>query len=54
MLVLATTVNLSLGKTLSLHPFFVTYATDKEMALWICDLCLNKRLCFISLQRWYI
>ena len=30
--------------TFSLHPFFISYATDKEMALCMCKICLNARL----------
>ena len=33
-----------LRSTFSLHPFFISYATDKEMALCMCKLCLNAKL----------
>ena len=36
----------SLGKVLSLRPFFVTYPTEKELALCLCKLCLNSKLLF--------
>ena len=36
----------SLGKVLSLRPFFVTYPTEKELSLCICKLCLNSKLLF--------
>ena len=38
-----TGINLPLGKILSLCPFFITYATDKEISLCMCKVCLNKR-----------
>ena len=36
----------SLGKVLSLRPFFVTYPTEKELSLCLCKLCLNSKLLF--------
>ena len=39
-------VNVSLGTVLNLRPFFVTYATEKELSLCMCKLCLNARLMF--------
>lgn len=36
----------SLGKVLSLRPFFVTYPTEKELPLCFCKLCLNSKLLF--------
>ena len=36
--------SVSLGKVVSLKPFFITYPTDKEVALCLCKLYLNVRL----------
>ena len=36
----------SLGKVLSLRPFFVTQPTEKELSLCLCKLCLNSKLFF--------
>ena len=36
----------SLGKVLSLQPFFVTYPTEKELSFCLCKLCLNSKLLF--------
>ena len=36
----------SYGKIISLHPFFITFATEKEIALCLCKLCLNTRMLF--------
>ena len=36
--------SVSYGKVASLKPFFITYPTDKEVALCLCKLCLNVRL----------
>ena len=35
--------SVSLGKVVGLKPFFITYPTDKEVALFLCKLCLNVR-----------
>ena len=37
---------ISLGKVLSLRPFFITYPTEKEISLCLCKMCLNVRLLF--------
>ena len=40
-------INVSIGKILSLKPFFILYATEKEMALrlWcFCKLCFNAKM----------
>ena len=37
---------ISLGKVLSLWPFFITYPTEKEVSLCLCKMCLNARLLF--------
>ena len=37
-------LNLSIGKIHDLKPFFISYPTDKELALCLCKLCLNSRL----------
>ena len=37
-------IKTSIGKVFSLKPFFLTYATDKEMALCLCKLCLNVKM----------
>ena len=34
----------SLGKIMSLKPFFITYPTEKEMSLCLCKLCLNVKM----------
>ena len=36
----------SYGKIISLRPFFITFATEKEIALCLCKLCLNTRMLF--------
>ena len=38
--------DISFGTILSLRPFFITFATEKEMALCLCKICLNARLLF--------
>ena len=35
---------ISYSCVLFLKPFFITYPTDKELALCLCQLCLNTRL----------
>ena len=39
-------IDVSIGTIISLKPFFVNYATKKEMALCLCKICLNTRLLF--------
>ena len=39
-------VTASYGAVLSLCPFFITFATEKETALCLCKLCLNTRMLF--------
>jgi len=44
-------VSVSIGSIISFRPFFVTYATEKEMALCLCKLCLNARMLFEPLMK---
>ena len=37
----------SIGSVLNLHPFFVTNASEKEMSLCLCKLCLNTKFFFM-------
>ena len=37
-------VRVSLGKIMSLKPFFITYPTEKEISLCLCKLCLNNKM----------
>ena len=39
-------LKVSVEKLLGLHPFFLTLATEKEIAICLCKLCLNIRLLF--------
>lgn len=34
------------GTVLSLHPFLITYATEKKIAIYLCKLYLNTRTLF--------
>ena len=34
-------IDVSIGTIISLKPFFVNYATEKEMVLCLCKICLN-------------
>ena len=43
--------SVSLGKVVSLKPFFITYPTDKEVALCLCKLYLNVRLIMEPLMK---
>ena len=43
-------ISVSYGAVISLRPFFVTHATEKEIALCQCKLCLNTRLLFEPLM----
>lgn len=43
-------INVSLGTVMNLRPFFVTYASDKELSLCMCKLCLNTRLLYEPLS----
>ena len=36
----------SYGKIISLRLFFITFATEKEITLCLCKLCLNTRMLF--------
>ena len=36
-------VNVSIGSILNCKPFFITYASAKEMALCLCKICLNTK-----------
>ena len=40
----------SVGTLMALKPFFINYATQCEMALCLCKLCLNTRLHFDSIM----
>ena len=42
-------IDISFGTILSLRPFFITFATEKEMALCVGKICLDVRLLFDSL-----
>ena len=42
-------IDVSIGSILNLQPFFVTYASEKEMSLCLCKLCLNTKFLFDSL-----
>ena len=44
-------ITISMGKILSLKPFYVTYATEKETMLCMCKTCLNTRLVFQALMK---
>ena len=39
-------VNVSIGSIIAFRPFFITFATEKEVALCLCKLCLNTRMMF--------
>ena len=41
----------SIGSVFFFRPFFITYATEKEMALCLCRLCLNARMLFEPLMK---
>ena len=43
-------LSVSLGKMMSLKPFFVTYPNKKEIFLCLCKLCLNARMLIEPLQ----
>ena len=43
-------LDVSLGKVLSLRPFFVTYPTEKVLSLCLCKMYLNTRLLFEPVQ----
>ena len=43
-------ISVSYSTVISLRPFFVTHATEKEIALCLCKLCLNTRLLFEPLM----
>ena len=40
----------SVGTLMALKPFFINHATQCEMALCLCKLCLNTRLHFDSIM----
>ena len=44
-------VTASYGAVLSLHPFFITFAAEKEIAFCLCKLCLNTRMLFEQAKR---
>ena len=39
-------ITISYGTAISMRPFFVMHATEKEIVLCLCKLCLNTRLLF--------
>ena len=39
-------LDVSTGTIVSLKPFYMTYATENEIVLCMCKLCLNTRLFF--------
>ena len=43
-------IGVSIGTVLSLRPFFITFATEKEMVLCLYKICLNARLLFEPLM----
>ena len=43
-------ITISYGTAISMRPFFVTHATEKEIVLCLCKLCLNTRLLFEPLM----
>ena len=43
-------IGVSMGTVLSLRPFFITFVTEKQMALCLCKICLNARLLFEPLM----
>ena len=43
-------IKVSTGSILNLRPFFVTYATEKEMSLCLCKICLNVKFLFNTLM----
>ena len=43
-------ITISYGTAISVWLFFVTHATEKEIALCLCKLCLNTRLLFEPLM----
>ena len=44
-------VNVSIGSILAFRPFFITFSTEKEIALCLCKLCLNTRIMFEPLMK---
>ena len=44
-------IDVSIGTIISLKPFFVNYAAEKEMALCLCKICLNTRLLFKAVMK---
>ena len=44
-------VNVPIGSILAFHPFFITFATEKEIALCLCKLCLITRMMFEPLMK---
>ena len=43
-------INVSTGSILNLKPFFITYASEKEMLLCLCKICLNVKFMFDPLM----
>ena len=43
-------IGVSMVTVLSLRPFFITFATEKRMALCLCNICLNAWLLFEPLM----
>ena len=44
-------IEISVGTLLNLLPFFISFATEKEMTLCLCKICLNTKLLFDPLQQ---
>ena len=43
--------DVSISTIISLKPFFENYATEKEMVLCLCKICLNTRLLFEAVMK---
>ena len=44
-------IDILVGTLLNLCPFFISFATEKEMTLCLCKICLNSKLLFDPLQQ---
>ena len=44
-------IDVSIFSIISLKPFYVNYATKKEMTLCLCKICLNTRLVFEAVMK---
>ena len=43
-------LNVSVGSILNCKPSFITYASEKEMVLCLCKICLNTKFLFDPLM----